>query len=363
MGKILYLDRSGGDLDDDCGMAFYWNRIACGRGIVPEQEATYFQVGRETHEDLAVLASMEDLSPNSIGDLLSQLTGDLTDEDKIITGTMEILYRRLGWAAAWGLVMEPQVRATFENVSTEEEIILDRSPLWIGVTPDRLLRHREGHYLVYKEYKSTITAGGKWQQSWPFKIQPHIGMAAIEEEINEKVAYTQIVGLLKGDYRSGRLSHPYVWAWRRGADWTHEYDKARGVGWEPAPVWDYPGGVVDWVTRCGEDLARSQFPHSAPVFLNRDMLDGWVNRKTARMTAVDAYRDACVTDAKLRQLIFEQRTSKCRPAFGDSCPYLGACWNATIGEEPLSHGFIPRTPHHAIEDIVAESNTKGVGNG
>jgi hypothetical protein len=259
---------------------------------------------------------------------------------------METLYRRLGWLAAWAIYIEPTLRKEYENVGTEAEIILDRSPLWVAVTPDRLLRHRERHYLVYKEFKSTISSGPKWINHWPYAVQVHLGMKAIEEEMEEKVAFTQIVGLMKGNESYGRLNHPYVWAYRRGDDWRSDY----AAGWDHAPVWEYPGGVVEWVTRLGEDVARSQFPHSAPIFLNERLLDQMIERRIEREREIAEWEDASRVDPGTRNLVFEQRTEQCRPAFGDPCPFLAACWNAEINKNPLGSGLYKvREPHHEIE--------------
>lgn len=346
---IYLLDRSGGELDDTCGMAFWYNRLEHDHGIVPIDRPDYFQDGINIHDDLSTVAEME-LSRASIEDLISHIlsvNGDLTIEQK------ETLYRRAGWVAAFALFVEPRIRAEFENVSTEAELILDRDPLWVPVTPDRVLCHREGRYLVYKEYKSTITAGAKWASSWPYQIQLHIGMKAIEEELNEPVAYSQIIGLLKGDRRGDHLLHPYVWGYRHSKTgaWTHEYAKARTADWERAPVWDYPDGCVAWVEACGEEVALSQFPHSAPVFLNERMLDNWVARKTSRMEEIKyALENGARADESIRRLYFEQRTKACAPAFGDACPYRPCCWNASINAAPLASGiYEERVPHHQIE--------------
>jgi len=56
--------------------------------------------------------------------------------------------------------------------------------------------------------------------------------------------------------------------------------------------------------------------------------------------------------------VFEQRTSKCRPAFGDQCPYLPLCWNVSMQDNPLAKGFVPRVPHHEVE-IVWRQEQKG----
>jgi hypothetical protein len=343
---LYYADRSGITADWLCGMKFWWGRKEGGVGISPLIEADALRVGREIHEDVAAIATMEDISIENINALINTITEPLNDAQKINQSLMETLYRRLGWLAAWAIYIEPTLRKEYENVGTEAEIILDRSPLWVAVTPDRLLRHRERHYLVYKEFKSTISSGPKWINHWPYAVQVHLGMKAIEEEMEEKVAFTQIVGLMKGNESYGRLNHPYVWAYRRGDDWRSDY----AAGWDHAPVWEYPGGIVEWVTRLGEDVARSQFPHSAPIFLNERLLDQMIERRIEREREIAEWEDASRVDPGTRNLVFEQRTEQCRPAFGDPCPFLAACWNAEINKNPLGSGLYKiREPHHEIE--------------
>jgi hypothetical protein len=161
------------------------------------------------------------------------------------------------------------------------------------------------------------------------------------------------MGLMKGyeNPKDQRLMHPYVWAYRQTStgNWTHDYDKARSAGWESAPVWDYPGGIIEWVKACGEEVALAQFPHTAPVFLNRPLLDEWLQYRRYRMEYIDTWRD----DPKMRPYAFPKMLSQCRPAFGDPCPYLRPCMNASIEAAPLESGlFIARTPHHASETLA-----------
>jgi hypothetical protein len=347
---VLYTDRTTASTDQKCGMRRWWYKHEGGHGIVPVEEASALTVGKDTHEDMHVLAELEDISPGNIDSLVRGILSSQAPEPS--QTTLETLYRRLGWFAASALFLEPRVRKTFKTIQTEAEIILDRSPLWVGVTPDRVLEHLEGHHLVYRELKSTITAGPKWISSWPFAIQLHLGIAAVQEELSRKVAYAQIVGLMKGETRDGRLRHPYVWGYYNATtkDWTHDYDKARASTWEPMPVWEYPGGLVDWVTRCGQEVGLAQFPHSAPVFLNQRLLDSWVLARTARELEVEAIVDDCRTDLTTRTIYFEPCYDQCRPPFGDPCPYIQCCHNAAVGENPLaSRDFVQRIPHHEIE--------------
>lgn len=359
LSEIFITDRTSAETDDRCGMKFWLYKKEADAGIVPKEEPLALSLGRQTHEDLALLAEMRDISPAGLSAVVDPILGALTEEDRFQQDKMELLYRRLGWFVAYGLFIEPGIRARYENVHIEKEIILDRTPLWVAVTPDRVLRNRESGKLEYREYKTSISASQKWMQSWHFAIQLHIGIAAIGEELGEKVNFAQVQALMKGDYSSvdHRLVHPYAWGYRNSktSEWTHSYLQAKGSDWEPMPVWEYPGGLVAWVIKCGKEVAEQQFPYSPPVFLNARMLDEWVTRRTARERQVRIVTPLCRENPTLKSIYFEKRTSQCRPAFGDACPYLRVCWNATLAENPLlSEDFVKRTPHHEIEIIGAE---------
>lgn len=353
--SIFYADRSGEDLDDKCGMAFWWNRLEGDGGIVPNEDAMALRVGGEIHQDLEWAATSEDISETALTDycqgLLLALDQDARQEEK------ERLYRRMGWLVAYCLWIEPGIRARYKNVFVEDELALDRKPLVVGVTPDRVLEDLVTGHLIYKEYKSTIGASFKWLNYWKYAIQLHLGMKVVEEELGRKVQFAQVMGLLKGDERNGRLMHPYVWAYfsaSRNA-WAHDYNKARGSDWMPAPVWEYPGGILEWVKIVGEDEGRAQFPHSSPVFLNERMLEDWVGRRTHRHRVIEEVKEKCLTSWEDRVIYFPPNLNNCAPAYGFQCPYIPLCWNAENQRNPLGRGdYIKRTPHHTIELTVIE---------
>lgn len=358
--KLIYLtDRSGAETDDTCGMRFWFNRKAGAkkRGIVPKEEAEALAIGRTIHEDMVTIGEMPDLRAEAvrevIEDILQRIKPDTTDVKR-----MEILYRRLGWIAAWALFLEPVVRQHWETLHIEHEMILDRDPLYVAFTPDRLLRHKVHNYTRYMEYKSTITAQKKWIDSWPYAIQIHIGLAGVKEEYPEyNIKYATVVGMMKGSRSmvDHRLIHPYVWGWynRSTNKWTHKYDEGRKAGYEQMPIWEHPDGLVNWVLTCGDECARLQFPHTAPIFLNETMLNGWVERRMRRETEIHLVDQSCREDFTTRQVHFPQISKQCRPAFGDSCPYLRGCWVANYDIEN-DEDFVERTPHHDVEIVGIE---------
>lgn len=353
--RIIYLeDRSGAETDDQCGMKYWWNRLEGGKGIVPKADQLALMVGKQSHEDLANLAEMTDISKGALQEVVAGHLANLTDDDRANTPAMELLYRRLGWFVAFGLFVEPKIRARYEDIGIEKEIILDRDPLYVPCQPDRLLKSRAHDTIHYLEYKSTISASLKWQQSWTFAIQMHIGIKAASEEIEQKVHYGQVMGMMKGYAKDGKLRHPYVWAYynHQRNEWSAEYHA--GMDWVLMPVWEYPDGIVAWVEKLGEEVANSQFPLSPPIFLDERKLDEWVLRRLRRQRAVRLVKGNCQIDLGKRAIYFERRLRSCRPPFGDPCPYLLCCHNAQAELDPIGTGaYVPRQPHHDIneEDI------------
>lgn len=357
--KIIYLtDRSAAETDDTCGMRYWLNRLEgpAKKGIVPVNEPLALMIGRESHEDLALIATMPDISEQAISAAVEDILSGLSDEDKQFPRKMEMLYRRLGWFIAWGLYIESQVRVKWRTLQIEHELILDRDPLFVAVTPDRVLESIHHGFKVYWEYKSTISAKKQWMDSWLYQIQLHLGLAAVQEELGEKLKFGQIIGLQKGytSQSDGRLMHPYAWGYynAKTGSWTHNYLNAHGMDWSPRPVWDYPGGLIKWVQLCGEDVAKNQFPFTQPVFLNERLLDEWIMRRTAREQQIRVVEPTCRESLRQRSIFFERRLSKCRPAWGDACPYLLACHNAEVAKDPASHpDYVQRIPHHDVELI------------
>lgn len=342
-------------MDDKCGMRYWFNRLEGGGGLVPKAESLALRIGKETHEDLACIAEMEDITVEGISRVVNGILENISNEDKQFHYEMELLYRRLGWLSAWALFLEPKIRESYHDVGIEKELILEEGDLWVPTTPDRILRSKLNHQLIYNEFKTTITANFKWQQSWRYAIQLHIGMKAVEQELGQKVAFGRVIGLMKGSYRDGRMIHPYVWAYYNHVrdNWSHEYQ--RGADWIPRPIWEYPYGIVNWVLSLGEEVAREQFPHSAPVFLDERMLADWIRRRTRRQKEIKIVKERAAIDLPYRALHFERRTSQCRPAFGDDCPYLLPCWNATAEKNPMGTGeYVKREPHHDVETTMEE---------
>lgn len=341
------IDLPSAEIDNKCGMAFWNHRIEGGRGLMLKAEVLPHMMIQETHNDLSMLAEMEDISPKAIQDAIDEILSHLSTQDRMDQNKMELLYRRLGWFAAYALFMEQSVRDTYEDIPIEPEIVLDRDPLWVVTYPDRLLRGKlNDKTVLYREFE-LMPAGlqsKKWLQSWEYKIRLHAGIAAAEQSLNVPISFGQIVGLYEGIRSSadGKLIHPYVWGYYNSQ--TEEWSYNSHIGsdakdWVHTPVWEYGGGIVAWVRMCGKGIAENQFRPSPYIGLNRNLLEDWMDSRLARERQVSMLRTPSIGNHGMKNLHFEKRTANCMPSGGTECPFIKMCFDKKIGEMPLKSGF------------------------
>lgn len=348
----LLTDRTTIETDWSCGMKRWWYKEEGGKGIVPVVEAVYFKQGRDYHSDFAEIALAGDPAQLAV-ELIAGLEGRIHGTDDQLL--QEELTRRAGWIAANALYLEPETRRDYNTLLVEAELVLERDPLWIAVTPDRVLERKSDGAVVVRDYKGVGGWGitKNWLDQWPFAIQMHTLIAAVSEELDRPIGFAQVVGLSKGQQKDGRLRHPYVWGWWE-PDGTPETDyyAAKRKGLDIRPVWEYAEGILEWVRKLGPEVASAQFGFSAPIYLNERLLDTLVESRTRREREVRVFKATAQKDKRVRALHFEPRYSECRPAIGSPCPYLAACHDQHVNNNPIGSGlYVERTPHHDLELI------------
>lgn len=347
-------DRTTIVTDQTCGMARWWYKEEGGTGIVPAIEPDYFVGGRYIHEDMADAAkgvTIEEL----VGRALLPVQGS-NDQLKL-----ENAYWRAAMCAANVLYIEPEYKAAYTDASIEEEMILayPEGNLWVAFTPDRVGYRKHDDRPFYREYKSVKIASRGWFEHWPKAIQVHIGLKGWEVETGEKpVGY--IVGLVKGQWKEGRLHHPYVYGWVKldgeggvsnPANWQADYK----YGLTATGTWEYPLGIIEWVKRLGRDVASAQFPVSEPIMCDDRLLGDLLEARASRERLLNLVRESCQTDQKLRVKFFEPCYERCKPVVGAPCVYLAACHNKEVNRDPIGSGlYVPRTPHHEVEILGVE---------
>lgn len=350
--KVIHLmDITQAEVDDTCGMRYWLSYMEGGRGMTPTLDVIPNMIEQETHNDFRTISSMPDLSADNIKKSVDDILSKLTEDDKKNQRRMELMYRRLGWLAAFALYIEPKIREQYYTILTDGEQVLNRDPLMIVTYPDRVLRSKANSEVTYREYVPMIPGVNhhNWLDSFKYRVRLHAGIAAMEEARKEHIAYGQVMGLSKGYYSlfDKRLVHPYVWGYyhAKKEEWTHSQTvvSENAAGWKQMPVWNFLGGVVAWVKMCGESVANVQFPLSGMVKQDKLFLQSWVDRRLHREREIRGVNGECYGNKKLRAIYFARRTDQCQTTVGEDCPYVKACWDKKIGAEPFKSGaFVPK---------------------
>lgn len=334
------------ELDEACGMKLWYSTFEGGRGIVRKEDVVKRAINQQIHADLRSIALMNDIRAGAIKELVDDILHPLTPEDRKDQAKMELLYRRIGWFVAFALFKEPDIREKYETIPIDSETILDRESLYVVAYPDRVLKAKGLDEISYREYVPMPSGvmPKRWLESWLYNMRLHVGMAAAAEDIHQKVDFGMVMGLFEG-YPSivdGRLVHPYVWAYYNGKNEWSTCIRGDGNTWLPAPIWQYPGGIVQWVKTCGKGVADSQFPFSPPVTLNKTVLDSWMAKRLHREREIRSIQEICHVNPYLRSTYFERRTAQCQPGYGESCPFAKMCWAPKPVLQPLKDGeFVP----------------------
>lgn len=342
---LFITDRTSIETDWKCGAMLWWYKYHQGKGIVPKDEEEHFLVGRDIHEDMEGFPLGK-----GVEDILSTLPSfESCEGDQF---KLEILCRRRGWVIAFGEVVWPYLMQHYTVEAVEKELVFDRSPLWIQVKPDLVLRNKKTGRLVYIEYKSTASLSPKFTAHWDTAIQLHLGIAALEEELGEKVEFGQVIGFNKGTWR-GRLIHPFVWGYRNSE--TGEVQVPYKYGLDHYPAWEYHSHD-EWVRQlAGREALEAQFGWSAPVFKNDHLINKIVERRLVREEEIWTVKDQCQGNEEERNKHFEMRPIHCLPSFGSGCVYSQCCFNESVGKDPIGSGlYIERTPHHELDVIGVE---------
>jgi hypothetical protein len=364
--QIYFTEVTEAETDANCGMKYWYSYLSGGNGITKKDLLIRNKIEAESLRDFRAIAEMEDISPVAIQAKIDDVLSPLTAVDKTDISKMELLYRRLGWLAAFALFIEPKIREEYETVKTDDNLLLCNDPLWVLTTPGRLLKHRINGYYLYREYVPMPAALTRqhWLDSWKYNIRLHAGITAAEESLKIRITSGQVVGMFMG-YMSGadgRMAHPYVRAYfnatrKEWIHYLHPLGNNNAVGtWKPANVWDFPDGVVKWVQVCGSGIAESQFQASPPVSVNAQILNDWLAYRLHRGREIYNVVDECQKNAHVRRVHFPKCTHQCRPANSEACQYMDACWNPEVS--PLAAGYIAKPaapePLNAVTvDVIA----------
>lgn len=340
------------ELDQTCSMRFWWKEREAATGLLRKELVVPDAILQSTHDDLAALAAMKDIRPVAITAAVDDILNGLSLEQQRNLRHLELLYRRLGWFAAFALYIEPLLRENYETIPLDDLLTYVRDPLWVVVRPGRLLRSRDTNQIIYRAYEFMPPGMNhrSWLQKWYFKAKLHLEIQTVNDFLagERKVDHGEVQGLPLG-YRSmadGALSHPYVYGWRNKVTGTWISSVASVTTpseWERKGIWEYPAGLVKWVQFVGPSQIDAYFPVSPPTLLNSPILQFWTERVRRRFQTIRNTTPSAHVDPKLRNMLFARNQDECRKDDGSVCPYLECCWNEQIGAMPLrnSVSYIP----------------------
>lgn len=204
------------------------------------------------------------------------------------------------------------------------------------------------------EFKSTSSKKAEWINSWDTAVQLHSSIKAVEQTMGQAPIDVILVGMYKGYISYGKQSSPFCYAYKKSGNPPFTQDQieyAYKSGFKRYATWDLPGGVKKWVEEMPETILADQFPLTAPIFVNDDLIERFFKQRLIRETEI---RDAMQRLAEYpdeEQLIldthFQQKFDVCQPSFGWSCEYKKLCHSQV--SDPLSEGFQLREPHHLRE--------------
>lgn len=351
------LDLKTALLDETCGRRLWYEQYEGGNGIMPTNNRVEREVFATVADDFRTLAFLrdQDLSATSLDTLVQDILGKLTPEQREDVCAMEALYRRLGWFIAYASFMEPIVRQFYATIPIPPEVELVKDQLVLTVPTGRLLREKATSKLTYRTYVPTSHIHAQWRNSWPYRIQPHLEMLAVQEVVGMKIDTMRVVGLSMGFKTDDSLTHPYVHGYYNTEEryWSHNFMIAKGDDWEERPIWEHKGGLVPWVLSCGKETAERQFPMSTNVILNERLTNAWLAARLHRERELRAKAGASTLNPTIRAIVFPQDTRSCAPLNAPPCPFQDVCWAVHEGEMPM--GFVSNIPPEALITPTTEA--------
>lgn len=150
----------------------------------------------------------------------------------------------------------------------------------------------------------------------------------------------------------GKQSSPFTYCYKKSGNPPFTQDQieyAYKAGFKRYPTWELPGGVKKWIDDMPEQILGDQFPMTAPIFYNQDLVERFFAQRLIREVEI---RNAMVDlneHPENEQIIldthFQQKFDVCQPSFGGyTCEYKKLCFSDV--KEPLNEGFQLRDPHH-----------------
>jgi hypothetical protein len=364
-----------------CPRASYWKRIYAGRGLEPAQTDMAFTFGIILHHAVAEILKGGDprKAASDAGKLLEAEARIAGCPQWIVNadGDPTYYFREQaslieGMVLGWERVIHPMLMSMGTIEVIEKETMYQEGGLALLATPDILLLPHGNEEFTYIEWKTTASASASWFMSWTTAPQFAANALTVEQTYGKTIDQYMVVGLIKGSWNDGWQHSPYCWGWKfdtpdGGAAYEYEFKNARKKGWYRFPVWEYPGGVAQWVEDMPIDCLTKEFPCTVPIPVDLRMVESFkqqvFNQEDIVFHAKRNLEDPDLLPVQVEYVMnhtFPQHFKECNPPFGRGCWAKELCWQHAVANDPFAGGqFVWRTSHHEMEQ--KRLKLKGVG--
>lgn len=379
MNLVWPIDRSRIVAFQDCPRKRYWSYHHGGKGIRRKENALPLVTGIAVHQALEGFLIGLPVDEAIAGALSSY--SQSVEEKGLQHGIKpepwflkEQLWMLECVMRAWHHHRLPKILEEYEVVSVEQEVTNNLLP-WMPqmVRLDALVRHRQTQALEILEFKTCSYPSFDWGQQWERNVQILANTLAVEATRGDRCEGVKIEGIVKGmrktetaassPFNGKRIqASPYCYAYRSQDDFgnpAYSKEYKAGKAWRKVALYDEPGLTPEqWVATFTSSELDDLFvplPAIRPVPSQMARWERQTVEQEKRLAAALA-RFNELNDAGLRdeaEMVldahFPLHDSACKK-YGSSCEFEDACFDETIGSDPVGSGlYEERTPHHATE--------------
>lgn len=317
------------------------------------------------------------------------------EEIQYVIKEQSALIQALVWG--WVRAMLPVIIEEFEILEIEREEIYvigctcgkgpssynhkdDCSGIGMMSRPDFVMRRKSDGEIGVHDFKTTASVTEGYVTEWQSSVQMAVGTLGVEARLGQPVTHYYIHALIKGqrkseynvttgDYDGPERQHSHlVYGYCKPAnppltkdDWQPKWkylgtdgkNHTIGKQYVKRPVWEYPGGVEQWIFDLPMEMIYESFPVIGPYGRQTKMIPGFLSemyyeehRWQERLQKI--YE--APQEAKELVLLAEVPRSWGCYKYGKPCVYMDTCYKVPGYESPVASGkFVERRPHHEPE--------------
>lgn len=338
--------------DSTCPRSRYWSYEADGTGYEPPDTGIELFIGTTVHDCIAAIinnsAPIDTIADAANKQVFDALLQGLEHDDDSINYAHEQATLVEGMVRGFDKHVWPILSKLYPKVvAIEHECKYDKDGISFIRRPDCLAEDTEGN-LCYLEWKTSSSKNDKWIASWSTAVQLHATVRAVEQTFGRPVQHVQVIGLYKGyNGFGGKNNSPFTHIYRSEASppfvkemLSYEYRK----GLRKFPVWELNGGQKRNIEGMPANVLADQFPMTAPIYVNDDLIEAWIRQSALREREVIMAK-SLAESPDLQQIVmdgtFPQRFDKCVPAWGRACQFRNLCFGRADAN-PLQMGYTVR---------------------